>query len=79
MSLRVNLNLTIDTMPPRKRKRSQAFEEHDENEDFLSQNQESLEIDSGERDQLQLDKERDVWDAFREEHFEGTQQWLTTI
>ncbi|KIJ99574.1 hypothetical protein K443DRAFT_132998 [Laccaria amethystina LaAM-08-1] len=66
-------------MPPRKRKRSQAFEEHDENEDFLSQNQESLEIDSGERDQLQLDKERDVWDAFREEHFEVVEQLPLTL
>ena len=71
---RVNLILTIDTMSPRKRKRSQALEEHDENEEFLLQNQDSQEIDSGERDQLQLDKEREVWDAFREEHFEGTQQ-----
>ena len=59
-------------MSPRKRKRSQALEEHDENEEFLLQNQDSQEIDSGERDQLQLDKEREVWDAFREEHFEGT-------
>jgi len=71
VSPRVNLILTINTMSPRKRKRSQAFEEHDETEDFLPQNQDGQKIDSGERDQMQLDKERDVWDAFREEHFEG--------
>lgn len=73
---RVNLILT---MSPRKRKRSQAFEEYDENEDFLPQNQDSQEIDSGERDQLQLDKERDIWDAFREEHFEVVEQLPLTL
>jgi hypothetical protein len=54
-------------MPPRKRRRSQAFPESDEedrgliNEHLVSDGQPSNDLDT----------ERDVWDSFREEHFEG--------
>lgn len=57
-------------MSPRKRKRSQAFAEHEDGDEFFPQTQGRQEVDGGERHQK--DKERNVWDAFREEHFEGT-------
>ena len=53
-------------MPPRKRRRSQAFPES---------NQEDSEVineDLKRQASSDPDKERDVWDSFREEHFEGT-------
>jgi len=51
-------------MPPRKRRRSQAFPESDGEDRGVT----SEHLVSGGND---LDKERDVWDSFREEHFEG--------
>lgn len=50
-------------MSPRKRRKSQAFPEAD-NEDATSV--------VAEEQQDHLEKEREIWDAFREEHFEGT-------
>lgn len=53
-------------MPPRKRRRSQAFPESDEDNVIVN---EHLVSDTPSAD---LDRERDVWDSFREEHFEGS-------
>lgn len=50
-------------MSPRKRRKSQAFPEAD-NEDAT--------FVVAEEQQDRLEKEREIWDAFREEHFEGT-------
>lgn len=54
-------------MPPRKRRRSQAFPESDEEDNVIVN--EHLVSDTPSAD---LDRERDVWDSFREEHFEGS-------
>lgn len=55
-------------MPPRKRRRSQAFPES---------NQENCEVIT--EHLSDSDKERDVWDSFREEHFEAVDQMPLTL
>lgn len=60
-------------MPPRKRRRSQAFPESDEDNVIVN---EHLVSDTPSAD---LDRERDVWDSFREEHFEAVDQMPLTL
>jgi hypothetical protein len=67
----------MSALRPRKRRRSQAFPDEDDDNDVVVATGENGNdsFGPGESDGKlnndQLEKEREVWDAFREEHFEG--------
>lgn len=54
-------------MPPRKRRRSRAFPVSDGDERSVQENDMDTESDA----HSILEKEREIWDSFREEHYEG--------
>jgi hypothetical protein len=59
--------LLSSSMSPRKRRRSQALPETEGDRGTPNQHLVSDRLPTND-----LDKERVVWDSFREEHFEGT-------
>lgn len=61
----------MSTRQSRKRRRSQAFPSEDEIETAVENDEDDVPEHEESPGQARLDKERDVWDAFREEHFEG--------
>lgn len=58
----------MSTRPSRKRRRSQAFPEGDE--PVVGEDEAPKYVESTGQDRL--DKEREVWDAFKDEHVEGS-------
>ncbi|KAJ3821027.1 hypothetical protein EV361DRAFT_497074 [Lentinula raphanica] len=62
----------------RKRRRSQAFPDLDEN-DNVEQTEERVELTEAEIEASRLEKEREIWDTIKEEHFEIIDQVPLTL
>lgn len=60
----------MSTRASRKRRRSQAFPEEETEDPSVSDGDAPKYVESTGQDRL--DKEREVWDAFKDEHVEGS-------